>query len=71
MSHPANIRELSNHQIQDHELVLLVHCPGPKTFTTESLVEAMTGLRLTSYSTRMRTDRIDSLEFDVGLVEAE
>jgi hypothetical protein len=32
MSHPANIRELSNHQIQGHELVLLVHCPGAQKY---------------------------------------
>ncbi|KAG5657908.1 hypothetical protein KAF25_007941 [Fusarium avenaceum] len=58
MSHPANIDELSNHQIQDHELVLLVRRPDALEYRNDKL---------------RGSDHPDwlSLEFDAGLMEAE
>lgn len=37
MSHPANIDELSNHQIQEHEFVLLVRRPGALEYRNRRL----------------------------------
>lgn len=37
MSYPANIDELSNHQIQDHELVLLVRRPDAMEYRNDKL----------------------------------